>query len=749
MAKTLINEICSDLDFHAINEKIMLLENIFSKYEIYGERRYKEWLEDFKKIYGKEDANLRLYTIFSVIYFFSIVFITHYILNERDVFSQNGKIFEELNRYEKKINLRFKNMNIGEIQYFTPILSLFEEEGLSILEDIIYEISNNLFQSKIKPEYIFDYLIQRIISTSFRHKSGEYYTPPFLVKKMIEEVYHFGESVLDPCCGSGNFLVGIIKAILSQSKSDNEKLEAINKISGFDINPISIYLSKINLFLILPEKFYDFSCNLYVTDFLFQKKSYFKQKFDLIIGNPPWYTYRDVGSIAYQQNIKLLAETMEIKPRPKNILNLEISTLFFAKANCSYLKNKGQIFFVLTKGVITGSHASRFRTFSGFSDLKIWMFEKVIEDVFNIDFICLYARNSDKSGEIRQYEIPMHFFIIDNEIKDLSYFDDINLKIGEIKNLVPFSTEQKGEKIYVNKLISKEQLKELLPIKNSPYKKLFHKGADLNPRNLIFVKLTEINEEFVKVNPDERIFKRAKDPWNKREFKDEIIEKKYTFKAIKSTELVKFHIYDYYNVFLPLSREDLSFKLNFLGKQAKRFYNKINKIYLKNKKETTLHNDLMDNLNRWAKLINGRQIAKIKVIYNNSGSVLNSAVVQGDFLITGDLSFFATENLDEAFYLSAILNSPLLTKQIRIVKSSRHIFKLPLDFPIQKYDENNSDHQRLVNLGKKGQTLSQKTISSVKKNLRISKMKIQNILEKKLKTVFSQIDEILMREFKS
>jgi tRNA1(Val) A37 N6-methylase TrmN6 len=640
-------------------------------------------------------------------------------------------------------------MNIGEIQYFTPILSLFEEEGLSILEDIIYEISNNLFQSKIKPEYIFDYLIQRIISTSFRHKSGEYYTPPFLVKKMIEEVYHFGESVLDPCCGSGNFLVGIIKAILSQSKSDNEKLEAINKISGFDINPISIYLSKINLFLILPEKFYDFSCNLYVTDFLFQKKSYFKQKFDLIIGNPPWYTYRDVGSIAYQQNIKLLAETMEIKPRPKNILNLEISTLFFAKANCSYLKNKGQIFFVLTKGVITGSHASRFRTFSGFSDLKIWMFEKVIEDVFNIDFICLYARNSDKSGEIRQYEIPMHFFIIDNEIKDLSYFDDINLKIGEIKNLVPFSTEQKGEKIYVNKLISKEQLKELLPIKNSPYKKLFHKGADLNPRNLIFVKLTEINEEFVKVNPDERIFKRAKDPWNKREFKDEIIEKKYTFKAIKSTELVKFHIYDYYNVFLPLSREDLSFKLNFLGKQAKRFYNKINKIYLKNKKETTLHNDLMDNLNRWAKLINGRQIAKIKVIYNNSGSVLNSAVVQGDFLITGDLSFFATENLDEAFYLSAILNSPLLTKQIRIVKSSRHIFKLPLDFPIQKYDENNSDHQRLVNLGKKGQTLSQKTISSVKKNHRISKMKIQNILEKKLKTVFSQIDEILMREFKS
>ncbi|MHA2397659.1 MAG: HsdM family class I SAM-dependent methyltransferase [Promethearchaeota archaeon] len=748
MVKTLINEIDSDLDFQSINEKIMLLENVFSKHKIFTDSKYKEWLTDFKEIYGKEKANPRLYVILSIIYFFSIVFITHYILNERDVFSQRSSIFSKLSRYEKRISSKLKKIEIKEIHYFSPILSLIDIDESSVLSDLIYELSTKLFQSKIKREHIFDFLIQRMISTNFRHKSGEYYTPPFLVKKMIEDAYSFGDIVLDPCCGSGNFLVGIIKAILSQETNDKEKLEAINKIYGFDINPISIYLSKVNLFLILPEKFQDSSCNLYVTDFLFQKRSDFNQKFDLIIGNPPWYTYRDVGSNIYQQQLKLLAETLEIKPRPKNILNLEISTLFFTKATCSYLKNRGSIFLVITKGVITGSHASRFRTFKDLSDLKIWMFEKTIEDIFNIDFICLYARNSKKRGELRDYEIPAHYFTIYNEIEDLNYFDDIQLEIRETKNLIPFSIERKRENTYVNKLITKEQWKKLIPIKTSPYKELFHKGADLNPRNLIFVNFTEINEEFVKVYPDERIFKRAKAPWNKREFNDETIEKKYIFKVVKSTELVKFHIYDYYYVFLPLSQEDLSFNISILGKQAKKFYEKINNVYLKNKKDTTLHNNLMENLNRWAKLINQRQISKIKVVYNNSGSILNCAVVQGNFIITGDLSFFVTENLDEAFYLSAILNSPLLTNQIRILKSSRHIFKLPLDIPIKKYDENNSDHQRLVELGIEGQKISKKTISSINANHKISKIKIQNRLKGKLKTIFSQTDEILLREFK-
>ncbi|MFX1314326.1 MAG: class I SAM-dependent DNA methyltransferase [Promethearchaeota archaeon] len=614
---------------------------------------------------------------------------------------------------------------------------------------IINQLSKFIFSLKIQPEYIFDYLIQNILSPIIRHKSGEYYTPPFLVKKMVEEEYVLGEKVLDPCCGLGNFLVELVKRILFQDKPIREKISAINNIYGYDINPISLFISKIKILFLLKE-IPNIKPKIYLFDTLFQTGEILNEKFDLVIGNPPWYTYRDIESKLYQKQIKNLAEKLEIKPHPKNILNLEVSTLFFYNANKVFMKNNAKIFFVITKGVITGSHTSQFRNFKGFYKLKIWTFDKKIEKIFNVDFICLFARKSENEFKYYDKEIPALHFNIDNKFNKINYFSNLGLKQERINYLIPYCFETKGEKRYTKKFILKEEYKELFPLRPSYYKSQFHKGADLNPRNLIFVKYKRINNALVKINPDERIFKRAKFPWNKNEFSNETVEKEYIFKVIKSTELVKFLVFNYYYVFLPLFKNDLRFNYSSLSKNAKIFYDKINQVYLKYKKETTMNNSLMDNLNRWSKLINKRQLSNIKVIYNNSGSVLNSAVVQGDFIITGDLSFYSTKDLDEAYFLSAILNSEIYTKQIQIMKSSRHIFKIPFDLPIPKFDPFKENHQKLIELGKLGETIAKNTISKfLRNNKNISKIKIQNILNKKLNFVFAQTDKILKNEIKT
>jgi hypothetical protein len=684
------------------------------------------------------------------LYFIGLSFILKFIVKDFEILSDDNLNLRKFKELEENINSKLNNTNIIEFEYFTPIYLISEKEDLTIFAELIYKISNHFFKSKINPINIFDYLFQNIFSPLFRHKSGEYYTPPFLVKKMVEETYSFGDLVLDPCCGSGNFLVGIIKGIISQKRSEKEKIVAINRIWGFDINPISIYLSKINILYLTKDICSEINLNLHVFNFLYHKRSDLYEKFDLIIGNPPWYTYRDIDSKYYQESLKTLAKELEIKPLPKNILNLEISTLFFYKAQKSYMKNKAKIFFVITKGVITGSHASRFRSFKGFSDVKIWLFDKKIENIFNIDFICLYARKLQDMKEHVLYQIPTYHFGLENNDIDINNYDSVDLKLVKEEIYVPFSIEQKGEKAFIKKLISKEKLGDLLPLGQSYYKNHFHKGADLNPRNLIFVKFQNVNDLVVKINPDERIFNRAKAPWNKKEFEHEIIEKKYIFKVLKSTELVKFHVYDHYNVFLPLLKNDLSFNYDNLDKNSKEFYDKINNLYLRYKKETTTHNSLMENLNRWSKLINSRQLSEIKVVYNNSGSILNAAVIQGDFLITGDLSFYDTTNLNEAYYLSAILNSNILTIQIKIMKSSRHIFKLPFNLPIKKYDINNLTHQRLAKLGRTGEMIAISTIKNTfeKNKDKFSKYKIQNILNKELKLVLNQIDELLINELK-
>ena len=724
-----------------ISSQLDNLKKILINHKIHENRYYKKWCVDFKKIYGSKDTNINLFVISVLLYFIGLTYINEFI------FDKNEKC-NTLNDIHEKIKKKIKNIDILDFKYFEPVFSTCKNMNFDLLKFLSNHIFDYIVELGIEPEYYFDYFIQNLIPPLIRHKSGEFYTPPFLVKKMVEETYSIGDKVLDPCCGTGNFLIEIIKKIRSTDITDKEKILAFNNLYGQDINPISIYLTKINFLYLLKEYILNIKLNLSVVDSLFPINYILTKNLNLIIGNPPWYTYSDITSIEYQEKVKSLAEILEIKPLPKNILNIEISTLFFCQAKNLYMKNDAKIFFVITKGVITGSHASRFRNFNGFKNVRIWTFDKKIEKIFNIDFICLFAEKTREIPSDMSREIPAYHFTIEKEKESISYFDVMNLVLKEKKILVPYNIEKKNDKIFTKKLITIKENKELIPCQISIYKNLFHKGADLNPRNLIFIVPKDINEGSVKVNPDERIFKRAKDPWIRKEFCNETLEKKYVFKVVKSTELVKFYIHDHYNVFLPLSKKDLSFNYSELSKNARIFYDKINKTYLKLKKSTTKHDSLMDNLNRWSKLINKRQLARIKVVYNNSGSVLNSAVVQGEYLITGDLSFYDTENLNEAYYLSAILNSKLLSNQIKIKKSSRHIFKIPFEIAIKKFDNRNINHQKLAELGKRGEKIAKSTIqklfnTSIKDP---SKIRIQKVLNKKLTSLLSELNEILQVE---
>ncbi|MFW9987988.1 MAG: class I SAM-dependent DNA methyltransferase [Candidatus Odinarchaeota archaeon] len=736
------------LDFNYITENLKKIEDILRENEIFDKEEFKLWRKDFIKIYGKKHTSLQLYIISALIYLIGYIFINWFILKNQNLFNNRKINKESFRKVEDKVNLSYSNYSIFSFRYFNPLLSLSEQQDLDIFYEVVLSVFNYIIQISLKPEYIFDYLIQKIISPLTRHNSGEYYTPPFLAEQMVRESYSFGEFVIDPCCGTGNFLIAIIKNIKSQNESMENKINAINRIFGYDINPVSIFLTKINLLYLLKDMIPHIKLNLKVSNSLFEMENNLKETFDLVIGNPPWYTYRDIDSILYQEKVKRLAEELEIKPLPKNLLNLEISTLFFANARKLFMKDGAKIFFVITKGVITGSHASRFRNFKGFSNIKIWKFDKKIENVFKIDFICLFGVKTEDNFENGDNKIMSYHYILNKDFKFVDYFMPLKLKLDKKIPLLPYSIEIKGGKTYISKILSEKKIKKLLTIKESHYKTLFHKGADLNPRNLIFVKFENLSDGLIKINPDIRIFKRAKAPWNKNEFKDVIVEKKYLFKVIKSTELVKFHVYNFYNVFLPIRKSDLKFIYNDLEYHAKLFYDKINYVYQENKKTTTKHKTLMDNLNRWSKLINKRQKSKIKVVYNNSGSILNAAVIEGDFLVTGDLSFFDTNSIEEAHYLSAILNSNLMTEQIKILKSSRHIFKLPLNFPIKKFDTNNPSHHKLAELGKNIHLIAKKVTNTIikKNNMNYTKFKIQKQLNQIFKPHLQEIDEILTLE---
>ncbi len=114
------------------------------------------------------------------------------------------------------------------------------------------------------------------LSNSYRNKEGIYYTPSWVVKDMFKNIKIDSNSkFLDPCCGSGNFIMEAIKlGILPEN------------VYGFDIDKNAVHITKERI-----KKEFGFETpHIKVGDFL-QEAFKFSQEtihFDLIFTNPPW-----------------------------------------------------------------------------------------------------------------------------------------------------------------------------------------------------------------------------------------------------------------------------------------------------------------------------------------------------------------------------------------------------------------------------------------------------------------------------
>lgn len=128
------------------------------------------------------------------------------------------------------------------------------------------------------------------LSESYKNKEGIYYTPQHIISDMLKDLTDIEEKTfLDPCCGSGNF---IIEAIRKGFKPQN--------IYGFDIDINAVKLTKKRIFELTGYE----NNNIHCVDFLTLANKY-TLSFDFIFTNPPWgkkllKTERDKFSMIYQ-----------------------------------------------------------------------------------------------------------------------------------------------------------------------------------------------------------------------------------------------------------------------------------------------------------------------------------------------------------------------------------------------------------------------------------------------------------------
>lgn len=167
-----------------------------------------------------------------------------------------------------------------------------------------------------------------------RKSSGAYYTPEKVVGGLIDKLYENdanlkAKTICDPCCGTGNFLLSLgVKGI----DYDN--------LYGQDIDPISVFLSRINIALMAPNmSALDIRSRIIIGNTYFDT---FTQKFDVIVGNPPWGSdFSEEDALRCRKIFKTAVGK-----------SIESYDLFVEKA-LSMLEPKGMLAFVLPEAILS------------------------------------------------------------------------------------------------------------------------------------------------------------------------------------------------------------------------------------------------------------------------------------------------------------------------------------------------------------------------------------------------------------
>src|SRR5712664_3250776 len=99
---------------------------------------------------------------------------------------------------------------------------------------------------------------------SERKKRGHFSTPPLLVEQILDACGYRPDQklahlrVMDPACGSGNFLMGAARRLIAAGQHAGLSKRAIarsvqQQLWGFDLDPISCFLSEMQLRSILTS----------------------------------------------------------------------------------------------------------------------------------------------------------------------------------------------------------------------------------------------------------------------------------------------------------------------------------------------------------------------------------------------------------------------------------------------------------------------------------------------------------------
>ena len=418
-----------------------------------------------------------------------------------------------------------------------------------------------------------------------------------------------------------------------------------------------------------------------------------RRKVDVIIGNPPWLNYNSTVSTLRRALESLSKNQYGIWAGGRYATHQDVAGLFFARCVDLYLKDGGVIGMVMPHSALQTGQYSKWRSGKWLSS-----FESVL-----IDFSWKTAWDLERLQ-------PNTFFPIPASVVFAA-------RAGEIGAESPLAGEVER---WLGKAGASDVRRERVAITDtsvgggSSYAGYSWQGAIVSPRCLFFVNETEssvIIRAGQTVTVDPRRGSQDKRPWRDLDLTaitQQTVEASHLFDAHLGETLAPYVTLDPLKALLPIKRADPLIAISAdadgvggvrvasLERQMRERWRTVTDLWEQNKSSNNKL-DLLGQLDYYGKLsaqLDWRRDPgdrRVRVVHNTSGAPTAALLHDDNALVDTTLYWVTCKDLQEAYFLLAIINSHALYEAVAPLMpkgqfGARHLHKHLWKLPIPEFD---------------------------------------------------------------
>ena len=416
------------------------------------------------------------------------------------------------------------------------------------------------------------------------------------------------------------------------------------------------------------------------------------QKADVVIGNPPWVSYRYM-SPEFKKRFREECRAARLWVGGKVATQQDLSGYFYMRAALLYMRRTGRVALIMPYAALSRQAYAKFRrgevaqlghvTFR-LCFTSVWAFGPEVAPLFPVPSCVLFA---SRHGGAVPAPLPDELAAFAGALprRDADRLEaDANLT----ETLAPWPAEATDEG-------------------GSPYRKRFRNGATLWPRRFVIVE-PEATTGMIPPNPAfplvrGRAGNQDKAPWKNVAPPRGPVDRAFLRPVLLGESIAPFRLLTPLQAVIPWDAG--THQLMHAEEATKRGYSRLAQWLERTEtlweKHKTSDISFLDQCDYYGKLSCQFPIAQLRVVYTKSGANLAASLIQDlEAVIDHKLYWMAAESVDEAHYLCGILNSETVRAGVEGYQAqgqwgARDFDKYVFNLPIPRFDSTNTLHRRL------------------------------------------------------